>query len=319
MVFRMKRLIIAIIIASIICIIIVICTKEGASCKITSGYLSSLQKMELVNKELSNNQYNLSIGIVALGLFNASKNWSVYTDSIQGIANISKLSGVSTIGYNHSGSSLQLNSVLLSCVNKAQKVYWLQDVARLDSYTNKLEFIENTWNISSNSTILLTSYSQSKSIPYELPLNLSLLINISNERDGTIVNFYYGIYNKANRQWNYTLYKKLDIYNTTRSRIVIAPSITPINNMYYDSEFVFAGPGDGSIEYFSALNAYLSLYYLNDTSDSYVVFPQYFTKGLDTGEVSYDLKSTMLKDKAIVQTDLPSVTIGNVVAVNSSD
>ncbi len=317
-----KIIILSIIIVAIVCSgIIILYLKSQTSCKISPEYLNGLQRTELINRELSSNQYNMPVGIVALGLSGTDKNWTIYTNSVLGVANISQLNGVSTIGYNHSGSSLQLNAILYSCINDVQKVYWLQDVARFDQYTNKLEFVENIWNFSNSKDIPSNtpiSDNQSKSILYELPLNLSLLINVSNGVHNTTVNFYYGIYNEASKHWNYMLYKRVNTNNTPRSRIVIAPAITPANT-YYDSEFVFAGPGSKSIEYFSVLNAHLSLFYLNSTSGNYVTFPEYFTKGLDTGEVSYNLKSTILKDQAIVKTNMPSVSTGNVVAVNSSN
>ncbi|MEM3841468.1 MAG: thermopsin family protease, partial [Candidatus Micrarchaeaceae archaeon] len=54
------------------------------------------------------------------------------------------------------------------------------------------------------------------------------------------------------------------------SQIVVAPLLTPSSNSY-DAELIFAGPGNKSIDYFSALNATLGLYYLN-RSDRFVNF-----------------------------------------------
>ncbi|EET90558.1 MAG: thermopsin [Candidatus Micrarchaeales archaeon] len=310
------------VIVILVCLVIFISyTKSTTSCEPTLRYLNGIQRSQLINTELNGNQYNSPVGIVALGLSNNYKNWTIYTKSVRGIANISQLNAVSSIGYNHSGSSLQLNAVLYTCTNDIQNVYWLQNVVRFDQYTSKLEFAENIWNFSytyGNMQQQPLSNNYSKPVPYELPLNISVLINITTSAHNTEVNFYYQTYNKTTRRWDSVLYKKVNISNSHGSRIVIAPAITPVPT-YSDLEFVFAGPGDRSIDYFSFLNAHLGLFYFNNTTNSYADFPEYFTKGRDTGEVSYDLKSTISNDQATVQTDMPKVTIGNVVAVNNSN
>lgn len=281
-----------------------------------STMLNYSEESQLLTNENSN-VYNAPVGIAAIGITNlTTKVWYVNTTSIIGNASIYSLNAVSTFGYNHSGTSLQLNAVLASCVNGVQKAYWLQDVTRLDWYTNKLSFIENVWNMSNPNNNTALSIYFSNQINYTLPLNLLLKINISEVGKNSTVNFYYSVYNKSSLS-SFKLLKSIPNM-PLNGRIVVAPLLTPSSNLY-DAELIFAGPGNRSIDYFSALNATLGLYYLN-RSDRFVTFPHYFTKGLDTAETSYvlGLKSVIEDDKAYVNVNMPSVSIGNVIAVNNS-
>ena len=222
------------------------------------------------------------------------------------------------------GLSAQLNEILVVVDKNGQKfVYWPQDVAYMTTNTSTsgiIQMEDNILNMSGDCSVLSNKsvyapsggYVSPLSIPnhcsqyyygiynrsttafdYTLPLNLYLIMNVSAiPNTGTLVSMGVRI-NDTGTIWfdNVTL---LDPNVSGAYLYVSGNEYTPsgaanLNSAYYDSEFIFGGPGNGTSANFTNASAQLQMYYYDNTTDTLETFPSTYTFGADTAEASYNL------------------------------
>ena len=99
------------------------------------------------------------VGIADYGLSGTiGPSYSYSTPMFEGKIQISSLQTYSNVTKAY--MSIQLNVVLVFSNNGEQYVYWIQDVAQINTMNNYLSFIDNIWNLSSlgskmyNSTVI---------------------------------------------------------------------------------------------------------------------------------------------------------------------
>jgi thermopsin len=262
-----------------------------------------------INKALHNSV--LPLGIASFGVSNDSGNiryFMIKTKEVLGFFNVSVIrSNSSCLDYPY-GASLQLNSVVLSKNAIENYTFWIQNVILFNTSDNKISFIDNVWNFSSlcspltaigNGKIYNSSQGQVyiystnwKSLEY--PFSGYLLENVSQGENYLKLSFGYVIIE------NGTLYLPKIIWfdnvtipvNVSSSFIMVAPTLTP-EGRPYDVELVFGGPGDGSVSYFSKINASLALFYNNSKVTS---FPSIYDFGLVTAEKSAGIHVSLSKE-----------------------
>ncbi|MDA4134685.1 MAG: thermopsin, partial [Thaumarchaeota archaeon] len=261
-------------------------------------------------------------GVASFGLNNASGVVSPYTiksTDVIGIADIASMEAynASASFYNDtlSGATLQLNSVLV--VNELggdQQDYWTQNTPDFVTSASAVSWADNIWNGSvsgflSNSTITSTDggyaypadpgyyYSyQSSNSSVSYPFLLALLMSESTI-PGTGVQVQFGAQVMGNGSENAQAIDWFDnatIHDASvqSAYFEVSGNATVPDGLYYESELVFGGEGNGEATGFTALSAALGLYYGNSTTGVQTAYPTDYTFGGNTGEAADNIQVT---------------------------
>ena len=261
-------------------------------------------------------------GVASFGLNNASGVVTPYTiksTDVIGIADIASMQAynASASFYNDtlSGATLQLNSILV--VNELggnQQVYWTQDTPDFVTSASVVSWADNIWNGSvsgfmSNSTISSPDggyaypanpgyyYSfQSSNSSYSFPFMLALIMS-ETTIPGTGVLVQIGAQVMGNGSASAQAIDWFDnatIHDASvqSAYFEVSGNATAPDGLFYESELVFGGEGNGESTGFTALNAALGLYYGNSTSGVQTAYPTDYTFGGNTGEAADNLQVT---------------------------
>ncbi|MGA2665126.1 MAG: thermopsin family protease [Nitrososphaerales archaeon] len=263
-------------------------------------------------------------GIASFGLYNDSGKVSAYTvesSDVVGVADIASLQAFnsSAAQYNDtlSGATLQLNAGLV--VNEkggGQQVYWVQDTPDFVTNASVVSWADNIWNSSvsgylSNSTITspdggyaysfdnygTTAYYysyQGSNMTYALPLQLALVMS-ETATPGVGVLVQIGaqvIQNSSSPVQAVDWFDNATIKDATvqTASFDVTGNATMPNGLYYDTEFVFGGEGNGESTNFTHMSAQLGLFYGNSTGAPQTAYPSYYSFGGDTGETADNLQ-----------------------------
>ena len=278
-------------------------------------------------------------GIASFGLVNKSgidTPYSVSSTDVVGVAAISSMQAYNatapSAGVNPSGLTLQLNSVLAVYEKGGgSQVYWCQDTPDFVTSASTVAMSDNVWNFSasgflSNSTITSEgdkgtvytyvqygqtqyyySYEGSNST-YALPLTFALLINATTE-PGVGVLLQFGARPSGTTSFGDVWFDNVTIRDpkVTGAAFLTDGNDTTPDGLYYDTELVFAGEGNGESTSFTSMSSSLGLFYANGTSHALTPFPSYFSFGQDTDEAADNLRMTYLgSGEVTVSTGAPN-------------
>ena len=269
-------------------------------------------------------------GISSFGLYNQSGSVSFYTvasSDVVGAAEIGSLQAYNAtapaLNDTVSGATLQLNSLLVINENGgAQQVYWVQNTPDFVTSTSVVSWADNIWNASvsgllTNSTITSTdggyAYSfnnfgttgyyysfQSSNSTYRLPLLLALVVS-ETTLPGVGVTVQVGVQVMGNGSASAATIDWFDqatIHDPSvqSAYFYVSGNATAPNGLFYATELVFGGQGNGEATSFTQLSASLGLFYGNSTSGPQTAFPSYYTFGGNTGETADNLQVSYLQD-----------------------
>jgi thermopsin len=270
-------------------------------------------------------------GIASFGIANNSgvvTPYEVQTNEIVGLANISAMQvytpNASQYGVTVTGATLQLNSELVvnnSGEGTTQNVYWVQNVPDFETGPSQVSFGDEIWNWTdltgylSNQSVISTNFQNGGAVyptgsstaayvynynggnqTYALPLNFALLENETVlPGTGVLVQVGYlltanGTTNSSTKTVWFDNVTIVDPYVQTAYFEVSGNAVPPIG-LYYDTELVFGGEGNGEIADFTNLAANLGLFYQSSSNPSGILssFPAYYGFSGDTGESASDL------------------------------
>ncbi|MGC8645416.1 MAG: thermopsin family protease [Thermoplasmata archaeon] len=260
------------------------------------------------------------MGIVDYGLgqpagLGAYYTYQYNTTKFLGVVNVTSLStyySSANITYN---LSIQLNLNLVFWNNNSLFVYWVQDVAFLNSYNNSVQFIDNIWNFSSpgsnmsNSTIvgngtigkagsnyfyydLANASLPGNNIRLKEPYTIQLLA-LSTLRNGvpTVLfeyndGFSWVVYDVA--KFKFATHPDPDV------NFYVDGSVTNPIGTYYDAELILGGPGNGSSTADIKSSVQMSLEYWN--GHNFQTIPGAFNFGSDTAETIWNVVSRAYYD-----------------------
>ncbi len=223
------------------------------------------------------------------------------TSSFTGIISINSLA--TKTSSNDSSMGIQLNVNLAFTSNGKQYVYWVQNVVCIDTSTNTIDYFENNiWNTSarsagmSNSGIVgngqvwksqyyaveasssLPGSSAVLQYPATIILNVTCGINFGGQPTVSFsYNDGYGLetYDTVAFITNYPI--------TTFSGFVVnGYNYNPTGYLFYDSELIIGGPGDGANTQLLQSNVRLQLEYWN--GQNYQLLRNAYNFGSDTAE-----------------------------------
>ena len=238
------------------------------------------------------------IGIADYGL-GPDGPYSYSTNSSLGVATIGSLS--TKVGTDRE-STIQLNVNLQFSVNGNVYVYWVQDIASINTTNDLVNFSDNVWNSSSQTAeivnqglsgrgIVESSSSGSyyadtppvsfagNGVPLSLPATVQLEVTSLMSSSRPAVEF---LFNDGDGWQEY------DVVTFATSGVVTMPGFVVDGSSYnpsgtfYDSELILGGPGGGSKTMDVSSNVQLQLYYSN--GNNYQMVANAFNFGSDTGE-----------------------------------
>lgn len=242
-------------------------------------------------------------GVINPGLFETT--YAYNTTSFLGGANISSLSTYNSTNatVNHE-MTFQLNLNLAFRNGKNLFVYWVQDVAFINTSTHQIQFIDNVWNMSSQSSNMHNStiagngtignssgtyfyYScanpnlRGNLINLNYPSSVQFMMNSTVKNGMPEVNFMY------NDGFGWVTYDNaIFSFATNLSEdlgFVVDGKITePDNYSLYDAELILGGPGGGTSTTDLQSNVNLTLQYWN--GHNYQEISNAFNFGSDTAE-----------------------------------
>ena len=243
------------------------------------------------------------MGIADFGI-GSSGAYQYSTSSFLGIAQIQSLHTSNATG--DPTMSMQLNVNLQFTAKSGQQyVYWIQDVAFLDTSNNQISFIDNIWNSSapsaSLSAIAVSGNGQvancncstnnsfyyfvpSSSLPgngitYSLPMTLQFEVNSTlNSQGQPQVTF---AYNDGFGWQAYDTVTFLVSISSDSNFVVNGFNYNPAN-IYYDAELVLGGPGNGQDTSIVRSDLQLQLQYWN--GHNYQGVTNAYNFGSDTSE-----------------------------------
>ena len=259
-------------------------------------------------------------GVASFGLTNDSGKVTPYTiksTDVVGIANIASMQAynASATFYNDtiSGATIQLNSILV--VNEQggnQQAYWTQDTPDFVTSASVVSWADNIWNGSvsgyiDNSTITSTDggyaypanpgyyYSfQSGNSTYHFPLALALVMSETTTPGvGVLVQFGAQVMaNGSEQAQTINWFDNATIHDPSvqSSYFEVSGNATVPDGLFYESELVFGGEGNGESTQFTQLSASLGLFYGNSTSEAQTAYPSYYSFGGNTGEAADNLQ-----------------------------
>ena len=228
------------------------------------------------------------------------------TNDSLGIVTITSLSTNTTL--NDTGMTFQLNVNLVFNTSYGPYVYWIQDVALIDTASNWVDFVDNVWNSSAPGANMFASgisgNGQVASIPSGESFYYYDCINASQSLPGNNVTLTYpatimfNLTSTVNSSGEPTVSFAYDdgygliTYDTvTFTNVTGVASLTgfEVNGFnynpfgsFYDSELILGGPGGGSDTKDIESNVLLQLEYWN--GHNYQIVPNAYNFGSDTAE-----------------------------------
>lgn len=257
---------------------------------------------------LKNPQEPAPVGIGAYGFYYDNNGilqpYTITTDKEFAIAKINSLSAYNpSLPHNKDGANLQFNAMLEVKTTSGTQTIWLQNTARFDTATMKVNAPHNNiWNLTTlDSSIKAIGYGKlnpsSKNIPnkviyayegpeqdYSLPLTLKLGIAVKQVTQGVMVYFYNEPFGGR------TTFDKvlLPIHNVISANLIVAPAHTK-NGVSIDSELIWGGYCCSYETTFKSMDSYLSMYYAN-SDGKLIPFKSLFTFGTQTAEKAKNLQ-----------------------------
>lgn len=230
---------------------------------------------------------------------------NVKTSSIKGYFNIYNISP--------EYASLQLNVILVAKTLYGDYLYWVQNVLMINhSY---YYFINNIWNFTNqdisylNNEIILGKgsihyykdsgdYYVYSTEEYKIlyPLEGYLELKIINYNPLTIQFIGYANGKKI-------IYDNVSIYvpYIIDAYFISKPYHDDRSSIFYNTEFVFGGPGESRNVYIKGLRAILRLEYYDSKINNYVPYSKYlYNYGFNTAETASNLNSLILENKSFV-------------------
>jgi len=269
-------------------------------------------------------------GISTFGLNNKSGVVTPYTiesTDIVGVADIASIQAYNAsapaINDTVSGATLQMNSLLV--VNElggSQQVYWVQDTPDFVTSTLQVSWADNIWNASvsgilGNSTVTSQDggyvysfpnfgstgyyYSfQSSNSSYSLPLKLAL-VESETIVSGVGVQVQMGVQvlgNGSAPSQAVNWFDTATIHDPAvqSASFYVSGNATAPDGLFYETELVFGGEGNGEATFFNQMTASLGLFYGNSTAGQQTAYPTYYTFGGNTGETADNLQVSYLAD-----------------------
>jgi thermopsin len=249
------------------------------------------------------------------------KPYTVKYDEVYGYADISQLEAYNATppaNISMYGASLQLNAVFQVNMVDGARTYWLQNVASFYTNNQTLEYVDNVWNQSSNTSIMAsdavdggggvseyggeTVYAYGTPLSqYTFPLYLTLVVKTGYSESEAYAAF--GYFNgSAQPVWydNVTIRQP----GVVSAYMLIEDTNLTARETYYDAELVFGGQDSGEFTSFNALSASLALDYvlLNGSIEAPV---NLYGFGSDTVEAAYNLVTYM-------ENGVPHTVVGTV-------
>ncbi|MDA4121947.1 MAG: thermopsin [Thaumarchaeota archaeon] len=237
------------------------------------------------------------IGIADYGL-SSDGPYSYSTNSSLGVATIRSLS--TKVGTD-SKSTIQLNVNLQFSVNGNVYVYWIQDIASINTTNDLVQFSDNVWNSSSQTAEIIDQglsgsgtvenssggsyYADTppvfagNGIQLSLPATVQLEVTSVMSSNRPAVEF---SFNDGDGWQEY------DVVTFATSGVVTMPGFLVDGSSYnpsgtfYDSELILGGPDGGSKTTDISSDVLLQLYYSN--GNNYQMVTNAYNFGSDTGE-----------------------------------
>jgi hypothetical protein len=247
------------------------------------------------------------MGIADYGIGYNNVPYSYNTTSFLGIVNISSLYTHNSSLYTPAEMTFQLNINLVFNDGNTQYVYWVQNVADLNtsSGNHMIGFIDNVWNLSAtnanmhnstvsgNGTVANSSGSHfyydwaSSSLPgndevLHYPTNIEFkIVSITTGNNQPEVIF---MYNDGYGWITYdnVVFKFVNDLTANYGFVVDGSNYEPNGFSYYDAELILGGPGGGTQTNDTLSNVQLQLEYWNGHNFQQVVSA--FNFGSDTAE-----------------------------------
>ena len=285
-------------------------TKIGKLSQITyipTKPLSSTTQSNQVNVFRLYSKQPAPMGIADFGIGYNNVSYSYNTTSFLGIVNISSLYTNNNSLYAPSEMSFQLNINLVFNDGNTQYVYWVQDVADLNTSSGNhlVSFIDNVWNLSAananmhnssilgNGTVANSSgthfyYDEANpSLPgnnvvLKYPTNIEFkIVSITNSNNQPEVIF---MYNDGFGWITYdnVHFKFVNDLTANYGFVVDGSNYEPNGYSYYDAELILGGPGGGTQTNDVLSNVQLQLEYWNGHNFQQIV--NAFNFGSDTAE-----------------------------------
>ncbi|MCL4421102.1 MAG: thermopsin [Candidatus Thermoplasmatota archaeon] len=259
------------------------------------------------------------MGIADYGIGPNGNPYKYNTTSFMGIVNIDSLSTYnSSLSYlNYTGGphgmTFQLNINLQFFNGSSEYVYWVQDVADLNTSSNNIAFIDNVWNLSEpnanmhNSTVSgngTVANSSGTHFYYDcatpsmsgndvdlhytakVEFRIDSLITRNNQPEVAFMyNDGYGWITYDN-----VVFKFVDDLTADYGFVVNGYNYEPDGYTFYDAELILGGPGGGTQTNDSLSNLQLQLEYWNGHNFQQVV--NAFNFGSDTAEGIHNVVSS---------------------------
>ncbi len=244
------------------------------------------------------------MGVADYGIGANGNPYQYQSNAFLGVVNITSLSTYNAsfpLGLRHS-MSFQMNVVLAFSYGGTTYVYWVQDVAQVDTLTNYFSFIDNVWNFSSPGASVYTStlagngsvasssgtgyyYDWAPSLPgnnisLTYPSVAEFAVFSSTSSIGPEVTF---MYNDGYGWQTYDNVYFVFAPNPTVNYgfVVNGNSYTP-SGSYFDAELIMGGPGGGLSTNDTTSQVQLQLEYWN--GNNYQLTPSAYNFGSDTAE-----------------------------------
>lgn len=270
------------------------------------------------------------VGIVSYGIYNYSntKSYVIKTPELLGLAHINsiKSNNLKDSSIPANSASLQLNGVLVvQNKNGSINKYFLQLITTFVTDSNDIRFDSSIYGLTKPLTegslnggincqftfgisYYACSFEQpngnlsfSVATPLLLQMKLYEYVDNGSVRISPEINFS-GSNSKSYvlSSGNFSLIDK----GAESSYFLIDGKTYTLNghSQYYDAEFVFGGYGNTQITKFTSMNSTLKLLYYNVSSNVFQNFPSYYNFGLDTGETTNTLSTSLLVNNSIIVT-----------------
>jgi len=245
------------------------------------------------------------MGIADYGIGPNNQPYAYETPEFLGVINVNKLETYNaSLNQSAYWMTFQLNVNLIFENGNTQYVYWIQDVAFVNTLDNYVQFIDNIWNSSSpdanmlDSTVLgngtvgnssgtgfyydwanqyLSGNDISLSYPYNIQLEVFSYINAEGyPAVAFLYNDGYGWVTYDNA--NFVFASDLTSYPEF---LVDGYQYTPVGN-FYDAELILGGPGGGTQTYDVSSSLTLQLEYWN--GNNFQMIDNAYNFGSDTAE-----------------------------------
>ena len=268
--------------------------------RLANASRGGLSPSEEVNPNEFISQEPAPMGIADYGV-GPSGPYEYATNSSLGYADIVSLSTMNATG--DPGMTIQLNVNLQFSVSGKLYVYWIQDVAFLETNSDLIQFVDNVWNFSSplRSTMSasgisgdgVTAKAGNQSYYYDVPgdlpgnnISLSLPATVEFEVDSgvgpsdrPVVDF---SFNDGLGWQRYDTVVFLTSGKLTLPGFVVDGFKYNPLGIFYDSELVIGGPGDGLQTTDLSSDVRLQLYYSN--GNNFEMISNAYNFGSDTAE-----------------------------------